>query len=762
MSNGEADEAQGGAEVNRTEIPPHVTSVGSDAASSADVPELRGWKDFIRSGDLPTPRGSPPASAPPAPAPAPAEPPRVLQPNLSTESESGAASTAATATAPASAPPPSGPESEAEPSFLHGLFRRAASTIEHTISTNEVLQGAQETLTAAFSATPTGGGTREGQTSLQMPSSTTQQGSGPHPEKTTSLRVLRINASMGAAPLCMFVGGSARDLIVITEHAIEAFGRDGSKILQANLAEMRTAAVNAEANEHERDAMTDSPGRRRSRIHSRPAEGAIAATSATYLPDTDEVVIAHADNTIHVYSLRSSQMGEYLRGSETRASAATCLATAPPSSATRIFVGCANGLLTLSKAADLADVAWIHAPEACETPLGAGSTAAPVSCVTGVLSNNPSVGIPNALVSANVAVGYDGGCVSVGSFEDPANGVSYTAHGGRVSGLISFFDGGIVVSIGDEDDRSVAVCVSGTGKCLVRRMLPYVPTSIDRITPSDVEGERDARWLCASETAFLVGGSEGEIDLFRIVPISPGKMELRLVRRVSERKGRRRTILQTIYVEAEATLYALCRSGEIRRWSLSAADAEELVTPERRLRSAPYDANRAAKVVAINGDEDGVSTRLAVGEGVIAAQRVLAMVQDDDAGLDEDGKDRVVEAFQRAQAEMQEVAEQADSELRRAKLRVARTFACAAQELPGDAFPWTHAVLVAVRRAAAAELNAVTRKHSDALAKIRGETVEKLRVILLKSLDGARGQPEKVAEIRVAANQLADIPDDAL
>jgi len=92
------------------------------------------------------------------------------------------------------------------------------------------------------------------------------------------------------------------------------------------------------------------------------------------------------------------------------------------------------------------------------------------------------------------------------------------------------------------------------------------------------------------------------------------------------------------------------------------------------MKCAPYAAAKTAKVIKNFEEEDGINTRFEVKQVVIATQRVLASVQEYDVGLDEEGKDRVVEEFQKKQSEMQEVVEQADGELKRAKLRIARRF----------------------------------------------------------------------------------------
>ncbi len=110
------------------------------------------------------------------------------------------------------------------------------------------------------------------------------------------------------------------------------------------------------------------------------------------------------------------------------------------------------------------------------------------------------------------------------------------------------------------------------------------------------------------------------------------------------------------------------------------------------------------------------------------------------------------------QAEMQEMASQNDAELRRAKLRIARRFAHGLEELHAGASRGEKCIGAASRRAAALELNVAMRKHAEKLKTIRASTVAQLRVVLLQSLRGANGTPERVEMIRKAADDLAQIP----
>lgn len=696
-------------------------------ASSNDTSDLQAFAEFMENGDLPTP-------APPSFVSSSLDEPAVQEP-------------ARAVLRPTTETPPAPTESESPPpSFLFGLLRRATTTLESTIETarrevvhNEVLASATESITAAF-ASPTSANTPP------------PESSGPvtYAQRMASIRTLRVNHATGAEPILMFVGADG-DLFVVTEHSIEAFNRSGSKILQSNMNEMGSA------NTTTTDTSSRRTPTRTNRAHSRPVAGAVRAVDAVYLPAAQEVVVCHDDAALRVYSVMSGRMGALVRASSAFPAPLTCIDHVSGDPA-RLIVGAQNGIVTLVRADDLSSLAWLHAPQTCETALGVGATAAPVSALAAISGNAHNSAMPNAPSSAFAAVAYVDGTTVANRFDDPSLGAPFAAHAGRVASLVTLFDGAVIVTVGNEDDCSLAVTVAESGRCVVRRTLPYTPTSVSRVN-SERSANRQAKWVCPSESNILVGGEEGQIDLFQLVALSAQKLELRLVQRMSDKaRGRRRAVLQTMYMQSNATLVALVRNGEVRRWRLSRDEAYALAFPEEDLRVARYDASNVVKALK-SGAEDGTGTRLAVGEGVIRAQRVLAMVQEDDAGLDEPGKDRVVEEFQKRQSDMQEKASQVDAELRRAKLRISRRFANAIDETP-HASHGTRAIEIAAQRAAALELNGVMVKHAISLKEIRTEAVEQLRVVLINCLHGSRGDPDKVSTIRNAANNLTKIPAD--
>jgi len=431
----------------------------------------------MRSGDLPTPDGSPPtdppSDTPPSVVVPPATDPTTTVPPPDTPNTPNISNTPAiTITVPEVQQP-----SQAQPtSFFSGLFRKATATLESTIeqvSQNETFERATETLVGLgnsltspnplpnFEMSRATSNTSNGTADVSGATSQFAQRS------TVAMRALRVNSSMGAAPLNMFVNEDSRDIFCVTEHAIEAFAMDGSKLLQANLAEQLQqyqAQLQQQQSERE-DANGNGNGNndtainvgsphlnsRRNRIYSRPAEGAIGAICSAHIPESEEVVIAHEDASIHVYSLRSGQMGDRLRGTLPLASQATYLSKTmlqyAPNTVSiprRLLVGASNGLSSLLKLDELSDIAWLHPPEMCETPLGAGSTSAPVACIEPLelprMTSSPRANAqpPPSNANASVVVGYADGTIAGCKFEDPAESTPFAAHGGSIGGLVEF------------------------------------------------------------------------------------------------------------------------------------------------------------------------------------------------------------------------------------------------------------------------------------------------------------------------------------
>lgn len=750
-----------------------------------NIRRLGAFEDFMTTGDLPTPVSATAAQraavqraafspTTPSPGPASAAPDAAAAASVPPAAGSSPTQSTAPAAGAVSAPAPAGPDDSSDAgSFLTGLFRKAATTLESTlesakrdIARNPVISTASESfaeLSHAFMA-ESDPGTLSGDAPVSADDRPTA------PAKTTSLRSLKLNHATGAGPVLLFVGGPARDVFVVTETSVEAFAWDGPKILQHNFTEAWGPDADAPPATASPGGGSSPPRRvRASRNNSRAPDDVVPVRSAVHLPATEEILVGLADGSLRVFSVRSGQMGEPLRQTPSSQAVVSALCA----QAAGAVVGREDGSLSLVKLDTLAPATSLSAPAMTATPLAAETRHPPVTCAYAADGSDP--------LQAGVVVGYADGTVAARKFADPTGGVAFAAHAGGVGGVLLMFGGAVVVSIGSEEDPSLCTTVASTGRCLLRRMLPYTPTSLCAIptaapaaaapgptpapgstsapVPSPAVPTADAaatgERACPSEGAILVGGSDGELDVFRLVALSAHQLEFRLLRRISERsRGRRKAVVMSTYSVEDGLLLALARGGEVRRWRLSAADASLLALPSS---ARPQYTSENVRAALGGARTDAEETRLAVGEGVIAAQRVLAGVLEDDVGVDEAGKDALVEQFQRMQAEMQDTASQNDGELRRARLRIARRFAGVVETTPPAADDAEKCIGQAALRCAALELNAACDKHASKLATIRAATVRQLRVVLLQSLRGATGAAERVGAIRRAAEDLAQI-----
>lgn len=704
--------------------PADPAAPNGSAANEAPAPVPDGFAEFIESGDAGGSGGAPGGG------------------NLtSQQNPAGGVSTAAPQVAPPS-------DSGVNPgSFITGLFRRASTTIESAVehakrevARNEVLAHAQTSLSEighSFQPTLSGmsefGGMRRRSSEAELASDA------PLPEKTIPLKALHLNSVSGSTPLFTFINTVSKDIVVVTDSTIEAFQWNGHKLLEAQMdvtwggdAVPTAPAVGAGSASNSGSVMdVVPPPRRRS-----PVPGKlIKATCAVYVPATEEVVVGHEDGALRIYSVRAGQMGMQIRAGAAEDSVPTCMRLLP-SKPSRLVVGCDDGTLRLVELAELTNAGVLEAPEMCSATLGSGMRDSPVSCVDAVMASDGTAG---AISPVNVFAGYADGALMLSGLGGGGRGVSFIAHGAQVSGAAALYGGALIVSIGNESDPSLVACEPSTGRCLVRRMLKYTPTCISSVPRRRAREAVGA--FCPSENALLVGGSEGQVESYRVVVLSPDNVELRLMRRISERhRGRNREIVQTQYSGSTAVLLAVTGGGELRRWHLCAADAASLTTLPNA--SAPrYTESNVSDALAPGAPRD--DTRLSSVDGVMAAQKILASVLEGNV-MGEDGKDRLVEEFQRRQAEMQDKASAADAELRRARRRIGGRFAHGLTAGDGR-------LARAARRTAAYELDFVDARHGESLTRVQRDAVARLRGVLV---DALRGAGQAGASLRAAAEAL--------
>lgn len=473
----------------------------------------------------------------------------------------------------------------------------------------------------------------------------------------------------------------------------------------------------------------------------------VRALSAVYVKSEDEVVVGHEDGALRVYSVGRERFGVVVRTgvAEEGIPVAMCLLEGRP---TRMVVGYSDGSIRVAGAADLATLAMLTPPEICVGGFGGRVGYAGVSCVSGGRS---LVGKEEGGIV--VWGGFEDGGVGGGDLEGDDVGKAFVAHGRRVGGLVTFFGGVVLLTVGNEADPSVGAFDALTGRCFVRRMLPYVPSCVIRVARGRDRGIEES--VCASEFAFVVGGEEGQVEIFRVVMLSVRKMELRLVRRIGERaRGRDRRIVSLSYMSDYGILLALSKNGELRRWRLTEMDASSLAVTarEERIRSTYTEENvRELMSKEFVTDED---SRLSSVGGVMQAQNVLASILDEES-VPETNKDLLVAEFQKQQTEMLMKISQADTELRRASKRICARFAAGLKPLPTVCSLTERRLSRATKRTAAFEMEFATRRHAETQKGIQDDSLVKLRVLLLNSLKGIRASdPSALDVIRRNAERL--------
>lgn len=652
-------------------------------------------------------------------------------------------------------PPPSPPSPAPNAvSFFSGLFARASATLEtidatlqnaqREVSSLNAVSTAQENLTAARS-TVTGivsdlarNGSPPASASLDALIAS------PPPTETAPLKAIH------APGPALLHAVTPSGLLLVSETALHLFGWDASRKGMARL-NITWSSDGAHA-----VSTPPPPSAQRSRGHN-PGKP-VRATAAVYLPATEEVVAGHEDGALRIFSVAAGRFGIVVRASAAHEAVPTVMCVMPAGPA-KIAVGCQDGSVRVVEVAELSTVAVLQPPEICAAPFGASFLYSPVSCASVGESVHPGKpdgeGILGAGIPLGVYVGYEDGAVAQGDVKGEAFGVPFIAHARKVSGACAFYDGVTVLTIGNEADPSLAVFNAQTGCCLVRRMLPYVPTCLAQVPPPSSRAPQED--VCPSENAFLVGGDEGQLEIFRIVVLSPKRLEVRLVRRVSERvRGRERCVVQLSYIRKGAILMALSKNGELRRWRLNAIDSSSLafVSTSGDRKGTYNEDNIVEKMTQDFMTEE--DTRLSSVGGVIQAQNVLAAILDEDT-IPESHKDHLVSEFQKKQADMLTKISQADTELRRAGRRISARFADGLKPSMATCTVTERRLARASKRTAAFEIEFATNRHAETLRDIQASALDKLKILLLNCLKGARAsESDQLNRIRVDAERLGN------
>lgn len=297
------------------------------------------------------------------------------------------------------------------------------------------------------------------------------------------------------------------------------------------------------------------------------------------------------------------------------------------------------------------------------------------------------------------------------------------------------FDAAILVTAGNATDRSIAVFDLESGRCLARRTLPFIPTCLQKISPVTPPDTAVDASVCPSVSTFLVGGDEAQVEVFRIVPLSAHKLDIKLVLNIGERqRGKKRSIVQITCKSDTGILSSVCESGDIRRWELSRPDAAQLfLLEEDRWTGATFtESNIQAMMERENSPSDDAQLNSAT--GVVRAQSILASILDDDS-IPERLKEDTATMFQRTQAAMMSALSEAETEVRRARRRIFGRFSAGVRDDGRINSDLEKRLLKETRRAAAFEAEYVTRRYVAKVREVEHNTVEKLKQILTDFLN---------------------------
>lgn len=589
--------------------------------------------------------------------------------------------------------------------FFTSFFRKATNTIETSLqaaqlNSSEALSTAQQHVSAASSSaisTVTG-------LVLDIGTSFNHQqrdaaSSNVHPPVTAALKSLRLPPP--AMPLLLF---HAPIPIIVSQSALHMFTAESPRptAVPLNIVQTTASATTLAA----------------------PPHNPVVATLAALMAGP-RVAIAHDDGAIVVFSLSSSNLAAFDSATPPHPSPTTALTALLPAG---LAVARRDGSVHLLNA-NLQPLVSLPPPDMCAGALTPALTSAAATSLAAVAA---STRLPSALL-----VAYDDGTVCAWTAAGVAAGAPFVAHVGAPGAVAALFDAALILTVGNDADRSIAVFDRVSGRCLARRSLPFAPTCLSPIVGAPGAVSSEMCGVCPSPCSFLVGGDEAQVEAFRIVALSPRKVDIKLVLRVGERqRGRKRGVVQALYKRDTGVLTAVCENGDVRRWELCRADAASLcmLEEERGLAALFTERNIVEKMDTEN--ERVEDARLNCASGVLRAQGILAAILDDES-VPEDKKDELVIRFQVRQAEMLKTLTDADKEVRRARRRMFGRFSAGVKAFSeGVSSDLERTLGKETRRAAAFEAEYVTRRYREKIEQIKQETVEKLKEIVKDFIKG--------------------------
>lgn len=517
----------------------------------------------------------------------------------------------------------------------------------------------------------------------------------PRPTKVVEMKMLR--SGVRGKGLLVFMQRDMLDICVVGSRAIEAFGWDGSKILQREFGDRGFGG-----------------------------EGCLGLC-AVYVEGRNVVVVGHDDKIVREYDMMSGNMGSLKRVSSVLDTLPMCLFYGEDIG---ILVGGKNGSVRiLDESLELKKV--IEPPSLKVTVDDPYNPLCVCSLCLFEYPDKKDDEIGQGDASTGILIGRSGGMVC-----SKATRTSFCAHAGETSRIITRL-GCIIITAGSKD-ASLAVFLS-SGVCIARKSLDYSPTTMSPVAQTNESKLRQLDCICPSENAFLVGGANGQVDVYRCVIYAPNSVELTLIRRISSRqRGPRRGIMSLMYSGEDSVIIGANENGDIRRWRMTDLMASTLSLTEYT--TGAYnekDITTALSKLA----EKKKETRVATLGGIVVAQRYMAKLLGDDFVKDVH-KDMLVESFQKCQADMQSSASEADEELHRAVESINNRFSeslDASTEVKEEGCSEAR-MIKAARRTAAVELGYAVGQHAAKLKEVERAAMMFLGRILLKSIKSKAGE----------------------
>lgn len=402
-----------------------------------------------------------------------------------------------------------------------------------------------------------------------------------------SFRLLRQFRITGGHPIYSFCQRDTGNIFFITSKTIETFDSYCNKILDIRLpVAWEDPSIVAEDPED-----TKAP-KRFTHVGGVGGPQVIPAITACYIEYLDEVVVAHEDGSLRSYSCTSGSMGVERRNSLLAALKDSTRSSVEkrnqlPSSQRSVSIvfyknflvtGCADGSIRIwhldvvkdaeGNAVDTIILAETYEPSLGNLPLMLKPTITTVavsSLSNDMLSSDGLQDTAIAVFYAN-AEGYSGGYSITRQWTSPCVAV----HSGPVTGLATLLDGLILLSVGRDGMLSVTETMSG--RCMARKRLHYIPTALfhlkDANTPSEEDSNNDRK-----ELHFLIGGSESQVELYRLVVLSLSRLEFQLVRKLHERSKNRRVAVSSLTVDLDSLLIIATFSDKVvRMWRVTEVD----------------------------------------------------------------------------------------------------------------------------------------------------------------------------------------------